>query len=64
MSPDELYDILYQTDHIVLSKIINGGAAFLNTNEQLLYKTLVKHADKIGWSHERLMWAMQRVMEQ
>ncbi|KWT76850.1 hypothetical protein [Candidatus Magnetominusculus xianensis] len=64
MTTDDIYDILHETDHVVLSKIINGGTAFLDPHERLIYERIAKHAKKIGWTHERVIWAMQRVMEQ
>lgn len=63
MSSDEIFDMLQQTDHVVISKIINGGAALLGARERLVYENIVKLSEDIGWTHERLMWAMQRVTE-
>ncbi|MBF0567739.1 MAG: hypothetical protein HQK95_02615 [Nitrospirae bacterium] len=64
MNANEIYDILHQTDRGVLRKIINGGTAILDAHERCVYERIVKCADDIGWTHERVMWAIQRVMEQ
>ncbi|MBF0458010.1 MAG: hypothetical protein HQK99_08965 [Nitrospirae bacterium] len=64
MSSDEIFDMLQQTDHAILSKIINGGGAFLNAHERLVYENIVKRAEEIGWTHERVIWALQQVISQ
>ncbi|MCG6552460.1 MAG: hypothetical protein L7F77_09040 [Candidatus Magnetominusculus sp. LBB02] len=61
---DDIFEVLSQTDHAILSKIINGGAAFLGESERSVYEEILRHAEQVGWSYERLMWALQRVMEQ
>ncbi|MBF0319295.1 MAG: hypothetical protein HQL01_05780 [Nitrospirae bacterium] len=64
MSANKIYDILHQTDHVLLSKILNGGISILDANERLIYEKIAKQAGDIGWTHERIMSAMQRVIEQ